>query len=82
VNIYCIGCKLLTMTQKGSGHYWSTATGWESGTNASFACAKGHWRLFLDRSTEVFDLENAMRAAATCPDYEERGEQSEGATNE
>lgn len=68
---YCIGCKFLKYSEKqmSCGSSW---TGQYTSEEASMSCAKGKWRSYLDEYSGLFDLEKAMEAAETCPEFDWR----------
>lgn len=77
---YCIGCTHLYFDSGSPDDCMgSTMTGAYGGHSASMACQKGHWDLYLNLGANVdaFDIEQAMRHADKCPDYEERTTESE-----
>jgi hypothetical protein len=69
----CLGCKHLSYTVADPG-YDTEYTSGIGAEDASMSCAKEHWRMFLTGygDGQLFDLENAILQAATCPDFTER----------
>jgi hypothetical protein len=77
---YCIGCIHLRYDDKemAAGSSW---TGAWTDQEAAISCGKKHWQMYLrEGPIGGFDMENAMRHAATCNDYEERPAPSESVT--
>lgn len=68
---YCIGCQHLYFDPGSPDDCrGSTLTGNYGGTPAEMSCQKGHWRELM--MLDILDIEEAMKKAATCKDYQER----------
>jgi hypothetical protein len=67
---YCIGCKHLKF-DRGSPGYDTDCTAGIGAEEASIACGRDHWTQYL-YGDDLFDVEQAMQAAETCADYQER----------
>jgi hypothetical protein len=52
--------------------YDTEFTGGIGASEAELACALGHWRRELYSGGDLPDIEKAMQAAETCPDFAER----------
>jgi hypothetical protein len=68
----CIGCQHLYFDPGSPDDCaGSTLTGAWGGTPAYMSCLKGHWEQYVADS-DILDIEQAMKHAETCGEYQER----------
>jgi hypothetical protein len=77
---YCIGCKHLDLMPGYEGEGGGTYTGPGCHVSPELLCKKNHWEYtIVDDYAKIVDIEEEMRRAETCPDFEERSAEPQSA---